>query len=315
MELDILQALLMHVSSSATRASLAPSTADAVCPRKYPTRLLRTVRAWKGPRHAQAQLIDDMRTHLDPAAASPSAIDAKDYKGRTALFNLVRTRQNQAACYLLAQGADPLAENNGGTSPLALAAMGCSGEQGIGTLAFIDAALTRLRAVGRSGDVGRVVNDCLASQCPTVSLFRVVVMALVKQDTGAVGLLDVVLSHGADVQVEFPGRSTALHLAIHAKNPAAVAMLLKHGADPNAAKHDGATPLHLAILRDQPSIATLLLVHGADPLLCFGEPGISDSPYWRNKNAADLAFIEDHKLMADAIREWPALWKPATGTI
>jgi ankyrin repeat protein len=251
-----------------------------------------------------------MRADLGTAAET---IDAKDHKGRTALFGLVRKRQNQAARFLIEQGADPLAEDRAGTSVLALAVMGCNGEQGVGTLAFIDAALAHLKTTGRVDDLRRVLDGHIASNSPSVSLFRAAIMSVVKKDTGAIGLLDITLSHGADPQVVFPQQMTALHLAIHASDPTAVALLLKHGANPNAPKHDGATPLHLAILRSMPSIVTLLLAHGADTSLCFGEASVTDLPFWRNKNAADLAFIEGHKLMAGAIREWDTLWKPTTG--
>ena len=61
-------------------------------------------------------------------------------------------------------------------------------------------------------------------------------------------IIGLLVSHGAEVDRPDRGGVTALHRAVRARGPAAVAALLSAGADPRAATgKTGSTPLHLAV--------------------------------------------------------------------
>lgn len=304
MDLNLLRTLLALQAA----AGAAPGQDAASRETKYPTPLLRTARFWAQPRHKEDGLIDALRADL--GGPTPSPIDARDAKGRTALFHLTKRRHNRAARFLIERGADPLAEGADGVSPLALACLGVGGEEGVGTLAFIDASIAHLKAGGdREADVDRVLNRHVKSDPQSRSLLHLALKALTP-GRGGLGLLDVALAHGADPNAPTPTGFTPLHMAIAGGSTAALLALLRRGAAVDTPKADGATPLHFAVLREQPAMVGLLLAHGADPARRFGKPGMDDVPYWEDKTAAELAYIEDNKLMADAIREWKALWEP-----
>jgi ankyrin repeat protein len=88
--------------------------------------------------------------------------------------------------------------------------------------------------------------------------------------------LELLLAHAATVDLADLGGVTALHRAVRARNPVAVAVLLTAGADPGAAtRKTGSTPLHLAVAPSgasntagsadqQTEIVRLLLAAGAD---------------------------------------------------
>ncbi len=61
-------------------------------------------------------------------------------------------------------------------------------------------------------------------------------------------IIELLVSHGAEVDRPDRGGVTALHRAVRARSPAAVAALLSAGADPCAAtRKAGSTALHLAV--------------------------------------------------------------------
>jgi ankyrin repeat protein len=61
-------------------------------------------------------------------------------------------------------------------------------------------------------------------------------------------IIELLVSHGAEVDQPDRGGVTALHRAVRARSPAAVAALLSAGADPHAATRTaGSTALHLAV--------------------------------------------------------------------
>ena len=293
---------------SSTQTAAAPTTGAHDLDHSGP--LLATVRRWKEPRHREGALIKAIRDHL--SAPDPPLIDAVNDKGRSALFYLVKARHNQAARFLVESGsADPLLKDAKGVSPLALACMGVAGEEGVGTIALVDFILGHLKTVSNRGaDVHSVLNGCVQDDARVESVVFKALKALKPKGRGGLGLLRVALAHGADPNAAAPNGLTPLHAAILGDSTAAINMLLNHGARVDAPKADGVTPLQFAILRGSPSIVGLLLLRGADPSVRFGTPTMHDLPYWEGKDAAELAFIEDSKLMADAIREYNALWRP-----
>ena len=93
----------------------------------------------------------------------------------------------------------------------------------------------------------------------------------------ACGHKDVVkllLSKGADINIENPQGLTPLHRAAYHGTRDMVKIFLDNGAEPNRADRDGRTPLHWAALRarsaalrdsDSYHVYKLLLEYGADP--------------------------------------------------
>lgn len=84
---------------------------------------------------------------------------------------------------------------------------------------------------------------------------------------GALDAMQSLLDAGANVNARSSNRFewTALHHAVHRRQPAAVRLLLEHGADPNAAPHaEALTPLLMAAGDAGSAIVKLLLAHGAN---------------------------------------------------
>lgn len=80
-------------------------------------------------------------------------------------------------------------------------------------------------------------------------------------DSGHKALVELLLSHGADVNSVWDQKETALHKASSRNFRAVAEALIAAKADVNAKRIDGNTPLHSASL----NFAELLLASGADP--------------------------------------------------
>jgi uncharacterized protein len=78
-------------------------------------------------------------------------------------------------------------------------------------------------------------------------------------------MVELLLTHGADVNVMLNNGSTPLHRAVERDLPYDVELLLANGADPNAKGYNWQSPVHMAVLHGQTSILELLLDYGADP--------------------------------------------------
>ncbi|KAH9172799.1 ankyrin repeat-containing domain protein [Lactarius sanguifluus] len=84
---------------------------------------------------------------------------------------------------------------------------------------------------------------------------------------GHVRIAELLFRHGANVGAQGTGGRTLLHTAIQAPSNLAVGavqFLLKHGADINAREMDLSTPLHLAAAQGHFEVAQMLLQRGAD---------------------------------------------------
>lgn len=81
-----------------------------------------------------------------------------------------------------------------------------------------------------------------------------------------VGVTELLLEYGVDVNTTGPGRFTPL-LSVVFDEPAfkMAQLLLDHGADPNAANEKGVTPLVICAGKGNVDVSKLLLKHGADP--------------------------------------------------
>jgi ankyrin repeat protein len=303
---DFAKAFLEALVHRAMSRRGADRSAGSTLASRYPTPLLRTLKTKLGNPNEQAALVERLRADLD--AGSP--VDAKDYKGRTALHHAVKKLRALAARFLIERGADPLAENNIGCSPLALAATNMIGSKSVINVALVDAMLKHMRAAGRDADIRRVLDERMTSDPNGNSLTRTAIASCAPGDGSAL-LLDVCLAHGADPdKAVSDGRLPCLHAAVGSGSTEKVLALLAHGADVNAPKGDGATPLHFAVFREKHALCAILLRRGANPNLRFGEPGKNDHPLWRGADAALVAAIDGHRLLSEAIREYPLIWDP-----
>ncbi|KAJ5162883.1 uncharacterized protein N7500_004713 [Penicillium coprophilum] len=89
--------------------------------------------------------------------------------------------------------------------------------------------------------------------------------AIYKTDSRS--LVELLLAHGAEVNLVDAYGQTPLHTMIYGASPAMVEtikLVLSHGADLHAENGDGNTPLHLASLTSSWEVVKLLLHHGAD---------------------------------------------------
>ncbi len=82
-------------------------------------------------------------------------------------------------------------------------------------------------------------------------------------DHGHKGILEYLISEGADVNARNYYRHTPLHDAASAGRADIVKILLEAGADPNVKGNDGDTPLSAAIEGKHTEVADLLRRHGA----------------------------------------------------
>ena len=78
-------------------------------------------------------------------------------------------------------------------------------------------------------------------------------------------ILELLLTHGAEVNVMLSNGDTPLHLAVTRDIPDEVELLLANGADPNARGFNWQTPVHLAVFQGRTRILEILLDYGADP--------------------------------------------------
>ena len=81
-----------------------------------------------------------------------------------------------------------------------------------------------------------------------------------------VGVIELLLEYGVDVNATGPGYFTPLLSVVFDEPILTMArLLLDHGADPNAANEKGVTPLVICAGKGNVDAAELLLKHGADP--------------------------------------------------
>jgi len=75
--------------------------------------------------------------------------------------------------------------------------------------------------------------------------------------------VELLIAHGADVNLPDAVGNRPLHVAAGDRDPPDVFVLLAHGADPNVVNAELETPLLMAVYDAYPTIVQLLLDHGA----------------------------------------------------
>lgn len=133
---------------------------------------------------------------------------------------------------------------------------------------------------------------------------RALLCALRNNDTDCMELL---LTHGADPNYRFTDDLMCLHRACEHQQVGLIPLLVRHGADVNAQDEAGQTPLHWAIdaegdaasqSNEAPScgLTELLIAMGANPFV----------PSHRGETPYDLAKTYRHQSAVDSISRWPA---------
>lgn len=112
-------------------------------------------------------------------------------------------------------------------------------------------------------------------------------------NTGSVGIVRLLLEHGADVVVRNIGGATALHLAASSGHADIAQLLIDHGADIHAKDVNQETPLHEAAENGSKEIVKLLVSRGA---VIDGQGAWKETPLHR---AAQFGGIENAKLLID----------------
>lgn len=80
---------------------------------------------------------------------------------------------------------------------------------------------------------------------------------------GGAPIAELLVEHGADVNMVGEHGETALHQAAAWNNIEVAKALVEHGVDVNAEHQDGKTPLSMALRRDHSEMAELLRQAGA----------------------------------------------------
>lgn len=91
--------------------------------------------------------------------------------------------------------------------------------------------------------------------------------------------------------------NTALHMSCANGHVALVQLLLTHGVQVNSVNESASTPLHYACLTGQQDVVSVLLQNGADPVAenCFHKTPLDDAARAPHQNVIDLLirFVED----------------------
>ncbi|XP_031331829.1 uncharacterized protein LOC116162352 [Photinus pyralis] len=168
-------------------------------------------------------------------------VNAADINGNTPLIIASEERRATLMNLLIANGADPLAENNEGYTALHHAAQ----------FGLTDSIVDLLN---RGADINKITR---AGETPLLLHIRDWQL-----ETITTRLL---LSRGADVNVaDLETGDSLLHSATDKCQTGVVHVLLNYSVDLQARNNDGDTALHLAIRREHFEVTKLLLVKGAD---------------------------------------------------
>ena len=97
-------------------------------------------------------------------------------------------------------------------------------------------------------------------ECDWTPLYRSII-------SGNLKATEVLLSNGANPNIQCSMNETALYQAVDMEKIDHVKLLLKHGADPNISQIDGLSPLHLAVSKQNLLIIKCLLKFKANPNL------------------------------------------------
>ncbi|UYV66639.1 TNKS2, partial [Cordylochernes scorpioides] len=223
---------------------------------------------------------------------SGGPVNAADLWKFTPLHEAAAKGKADIVKLLLRHGADPTKKNRDGHTPLDLVK---EGDQDVadllrGRCAGGDAALLEAAKKGNLARVMRLVTrdniNCRDSQGRNSTPLHLAA------GYNNIEVVEFLLEHGADVNVQDKGGLIPLHNASSYGHVDIAALLIKHHTEVNATDRWGYTPLHEAAQKGRTLLCTLLLAHGADPTLKTHE----------GQTSLDLATAEDVKcLLIDAM--------------
>ncbi len=200
------------------------------------------------------------------------ALDARLDGGRTLLHLAARGQQPEVASWLLARGADPLALDDRGDTPLR--AVYSWREAHETALRILGALPPEAQRAAFSSEHGRrlgwnnwpitVLQDWI-SVIPGSSIPQQSQALAAAVDMDRLDLAELILAEIALPAEPSQGETTALHLAAKSGNRPMIALLLAHGAAVDPLDRSGATPLLLALAAERSAVLDLLLEAGADP--------------------------------------------------
>ncbi len=222
--------------------------------------------------------LEDARKLLKPSLFSKGAdVNAKrnDYP---LLMIVVQNGFKDIAELLIANGADVNARNSYGTTPLFVAAR--KGDTAIAGLLVSNGADVNAKDSGGA----TALIDAVMDENPDVAALllgngaepdsrgmeeQTALMLALQKRAGKRKLVELLISHGADVNAKKPGDgTTALFIAAGNNDEESVRLLLSKGADVNAtcreANCSGYTALMLVAGQGHSHIAELLVSGGAD---------------------------------------------------
>ena len=176
-----------------------------------------------------------VQTLLDKGAD----IEAKDYRGNTALYSALRHKKVDVIRVLLDRDANVL-----NTSDLG-------------------AALYSWTRFGQEGIVEKLLNHGADIEAITTLSSRYTALHVASYNGHEV-IARLLLAKGADSGATNHRGQTALHLASIAGHITVIRILLEGGLDIEAKEFRGQTALHLASENGQEALVRLLLEHGAD---------------------------------------------------
>jgi len=175
--------------------------------------------------------------------------NVSDDKGRGPLFLAVAFGHYDVAEYLLSHGADVNAQTAAGYTPLYIATMG--GMLGAAELIKHAGVEERVRHAGFGESSKAFLDNAIAEMkgCQT-------------RPVSSAQMVNLLLTHGADVNLPEVAGRTPLHMAAGLGDPKVVQLLLTHGANTSICTRDWKTPLDFCsdiVLMD------LLVSHGTQP--------------------------------------------------
>ena len=166
---------------------------------------------------------------------------------RTPLHLAIRRNRIKLAEILLEHGADAIAEDNRGQTPLHALS-----DKDIYSGDDVQSVVLLLLTHGTELNSRDKKNQTPLHRAIRRNRFK---------------LAETLLVHGADANAKNDQSQTPLHILskCHIKSESNVALtLLRHGAEVNSRDKNNQTPLHLAIPRNRFELAGILLEHGAD---------------------------------------------------
>ena len=183
--------------------------------------------------------------------------------GETALYTAISKGNEKIVDLLLRYGADVRAKPSGGEPALYKAT---SKGFNIIVQTLLDSDNIDIEATPPGG---------------STSLYRA-------YEKGSTGIMNLLLSKGANPDAKLPGGSTAMHKAAGKCNLEITQTLLEYGADPDATPPGGGTALFNAASKGLEAIARILISYGAD---VGKKPSGSNSPLWVAAEASNLSLV------------------------